>query len=155
MDYIYNETFRKPNRYDIRLKKFYDIKLFGKKYRIELAIEGIGMTAKQKISLDAFKHNKDKLCRLAERSIYDYYVQKLQDIREYIDSDEWDVLAPNIENVRDLRRFFRPYKIIIPKDTEDGNTAFKIAFDSTWEWKDSLVIKFVDQNASVFNEEII
>ncbi|APC40306.1 DUF6985 domain-containing protein [Clostridium estertheticum] len=145
-------------KYELGWRKIYNINIFGCNNDVILIVDGEEnreiMEEQREIFLE-FDKNKKKFLNIAEENLFKYYVNNLDEIRDYIDKSEWDDLAPQITNRNQLSRILTPCEVIIPNFMEEGSVVFAIAFNNTWQEEHTLVIKFENDSIEIGSEDII
>lgn len=144
--------------YDLGWRKIYNLSMFGKNNDVILIVDGDedrDIMEEQRKNFLIFDKNKEKFLNVAEESLFKYYIDNIDEIRGYINSNEWNELAPKITNKVELGNILTPCEIIIPDFIEEGSIVFAIAFECTWQEEHTLVIKFENNSIEIGTEDII
>ena len=113
------------------------------------------ITEAQRRSFRELDENKSKYLNLAEDKLFQYYSNNITQIRSYIESEEWNIKAPNINSKYDLKKLVRPRERIIPEYIDDDIITFGIIFDCSWVGDHTFVIRFDNDEITMGTEEII
>jgi hypothetical protein len=113
--------------------------------------------AVQREAFIAFEKRKDSMCKLAEESIFNYYLEILPEYRERFGprfADEW---APEIGTLDEVKRLITPTEVIIQQSfVEPPERVVGLLFDCTWDTSLGLGVKFVDERlAGVGTQDIV
>lgn len=153
---IKDELFGKLEVNDLGWEKSYCITMWNEQYNIILSIDGEDkISEEQKLSFKEFENRKNEYISLAEEKLFNYYTNNIEEIRSYIEQEEWELKAPNIDNKYDLKRLVKPHEIIIPEDIEGEIMTLGIIFDCSWVGDHDFVIRFDDDEITMGLEEII
>lgn len=156
MKKISDKVFGELEVYDLGWRKNYSICILGDKYSIELSVDGENEISKmQKKTFQELEQNKDAYVNLIENSIFDYYTNNIQTIRSYIESNEWEIKAPIINNKQEIKKLVKPSGIVIPDYIDDGVITFGVTFDCSWLEDHTFVIRFDNDEITIGTEEII
>ena len=126
----------------------YTYKIFGSVVSVKLVIpcdEGQEIEHAQKEAFVRFDANKDNLVASAERVIFDYYLDVVEEYREKLGPEFADKMAPNIDKIDQLIPLIKATEIIIQQSFSSEDRIVGLLFTCSWEPELGLAVKFVNE----------
>ena len=144
---MFDETFG-DIEYDYGWVGTFSYHVLGQDAKIKLFVpcdDGDDIENTQRQAFERFGTSKERLSRLAEQAIFEYYVGIVDEYRERLGPEFRDRMAPVIFYPAQLSALVRPTEIVVQQTFGSQERIVGLLFDCTWEPSLGLAVKFVDE----------
>jgi len=134
--------------YDYDWRGEYSYSIFGNTYKVELVIpcdEGEDFESDQRQAFDNFRRDEANLVKLAQRAIYEHYLDIVDEVRERVGPDRADQVAPRITDEQDMARLVTPTELLVQRSFSPDERIIGLMFDCTWDPGLGLAVKFENE----------
>lgn len=133
----------------------YVLEFFGKTRTVNLSVAGEFVTKGQMYAYEELEKNKRTILKEMENQLFEYYTTSLDEIREYVDEDEWDECAPELTDKEQLGELIELQDIELFDESNEEVFAFALIFAVPWEEEHCLVVKFENYKIEIGDEDLI
>lgn len=145
--------------YDDGWNREYNIFIFNQNRKVILFIENYDENYPEKEQKKSFLHFEKNIKAIicdTEYRLFEYYRNNLHEIRETINKNLWDSLAPELDDISKFKNLVKPTMIYIPQSFGDeDNIVYGIIFSCVWENECGIAVKFQNHEVTVGTDDII